>query len=82
MAKAAFQKGKVIAAICYGVQLFIKADVLKGKRVTCYVSVATDLKNGGIYEDSPVDVDGKLVTSRFPAGLPQLCKAIVEMVSL
>ena len=73
----------MIAAICHGVQLFIEADVLKGKRVTCYVSVATDLKNaGGIYEDSPVDVDGKLVTSRFPAGLPQLCKAIVEVVSL
>lgn len=83
LAKAAFQKGKVIAAICHGAQLLIEADVLKGKRATCYVSVATDLKNaGGIYEDSPVVVDGKLVTSRFPADLPQFCKAIVELLQV
>jgi len=81
LAKAAFDKGKVIAAICHGVQLLIEADVLRGKKATCYVAVATDLKNaGGIYEDSPVVVDGKLVTSRFPADLPQFCKAIVELL--
>ncbi len=45
------------------------------------MSVATDLKNaGGIYEDSPVVVDGKLVTSRFPADLPQFCKAILRVL--
>lgn len=83
LAKAAFQKGKVIAAICHGAQLLIEADVLRGKRATCYVSVATDLKNaGGIYENSPVVVDGKLVTSRFPADLPQFCKAIVELLQI
>jgi protease I len=81
LAKAAFDKGKVIAAICHGAQLLIEADVLRGKKATCYVAVATDLKNaGGIYEDSPVVVDGKLVTSRFPADLPQFCKAIVELL--
>ncbi len=81
LAKAAFQKGKVLAAICHGAQLLIEADVLKGKRATCYVAVATDLKNaGGIYEDSPVVLDGKLVTSRFPADLPQFCKAIIKLL--
>lgn len=81
LAKAAFQKGKVIAAICHGAQLLIEADVLKGKRATCYVAVATDLKNaGGIYEDKPVVLDGKLVTSRFPADLPQFCKAIIKLL--
>jgi protease I len=83
LAKAAFQKGKVIAAICHGAQLLIEADVVRGKRATCYVAVATDLKNaGGLYEDSPVVVDGKLVTSRFPADLPQFCKKIVELLQV
>ncbi len=79
--KTASQRGKVIAAICHGAQLLVEADVLKGKKATCYVSVSTDLKNaGGIYEDYPVVVDGNLVTSRFPADLPQFCKAIVELL--
>jgi len=81
LVKTAVEKGKVIAAICHDPQLLIEADVLKDKRATCYVSVATDLKNaGGIYEDKPLVVDGKLVTSRHPADLPQFCKAIVELL--
>lgn len=81
LAKVAFQKGKVIAAICHGAQLLIEADVVRGKRATCYIAVATDLKNaGGIYEDKPVVVDGELVTSRFPADLPQFCRKIVELL--
>jgi protease I len=81
LAKSAFQKGKVVAAICHGPQLLIEADVLDGKRVTCYASVSTDVKNaGGIYEDSSVVVDGNLVTSRFPADLPNFCKAILKLL--
>jgi protease I len=81
LTKTMFQRGKVIAAICHGAQMLIEADIVRGKRATCYVSVATDLKNaGGIYEDSPVVVDGKLVTSRFPADLPQFCKAIMRLL--
>lgn len=81
LARTAFLEGKIIAAICHGPQLLIEADVVKGKKATCYISVATDLKNaGGIYEDSPVVVDGKLVTSRFPADLPLFCKKIVELL--
>jgi len=79
LVKKAFHEGKVIAAICHGPQLLIEAGVIKGRRATCYVSVATDLKNaGGIYEDKSVVVDGNLVTSRFPADLPDFCRATLE----
>jgi len=75
LVRDAARKRKVIAAICHGAQLLIEADVVKGKRMTCYMSVATDLKNaGGIYEDKPVVVDGNFVTSRFPADLPDFCR--------
>ena len=81
LVKEAFKKGKVIAAVCHGPQLLIEADVVKGKRATCYMSVATDLKNaGGIYEDKSVVVDGNLVTSRFPADLPDFCQEILRLL--
>jgi len=81
LVKEAFQKGKVIATMCHGPQVLIEADVVKGKRATCYMSVATDLKNaGGIYEDKSVVVDGKLVTSRFPADLPDFCRETLKIL--
>jgi protease I len=81
LVKTAFQKGKVMAAICHAAQMLIEADVIRGKKATCWYSVVTDLKNaGGIYEDSPVVVDGKLVTSRMPADLPQFCSKTIEVL--
>jgi protease I len=81
LAKEAFQKGKVIAAICHGPQLLIEAGVVKGKKATCYVSVSTDLKNaGGIYLDKSLVVDGNLVTSRFPADLPDFCRETLKLL--
>lgn len=81
LAKKAYQKGKVIAAICHGPQLLIEADVVKGKKATCYISVSTDLKNaGGIYLDKSVVVDGNLVTSRFPADLPNFCHETLKLL--
>ncbi len=81
LTKGAFQKGKVIAAICHGPQLLIEAGVVKGKKVTCYVSVSTDLRNaGGIYVDQSVVVDGNLVTSRFPADLPSFCRETLKLL--
>lgn len=79
--KDAFKKGKVIAAICHGPQLLIEAEIVKDKRMTCYRSVATDLKNAGaIYLDKSVVVDGKLVTSRFPADLPDFCRETLKVL--
>jgi protease I len=78
----AVNKDKVVAAICHGPQMLIEADVLRGRRATCYVSVSTDLKNAGAsYTDEPVVVDGNLVTSRMPGDLPAFCKATVELLS-
>ncbi|OGP95917.1 MAG: hypothetical protein A2V53_04675 [Deltaproteobacteria bacterium RBG_19FT_COMBO_56_10] len=74
-------KGLVVGAICHGAQMLIEADVLKGRKATCYISVKTDLVNaGGIYSDEPVVVDGKLVTSRHPGDLPSFCKTLVQML--
>ncbi|MFQ6064538.1 MAG: type 1 glutamine amidotransferase domain-containing protein [Candidatus Bathyarchaeia archaeon] len=81
LVKEASQKGKVIAAICHGPQLLIEAGVVKGKKATCYVSVSTDMRNaGGIYLDESVVVDGNLVTSRFPADLPDFCRETLKLL--
>ena len=79
--KEAYDKGKVIAAICHGPQMLIEADVLRGKEATCWKSVKTDLKNAGAtFIDAPVVVDGNLVTSRFPADLPRFCQETIKLL--
>lgn len=79
--KDAYEKGKVIAAICHGPQMLIEADVLQGRRATCWKSVATDLKNAGAnFIDAPVVVDENLVTSRFPADLPKFCQETIKLL--
>jgi protease I len=79
--KDAHTKHKVIAAVCHGPQMLIEADILRGKRATCWKSVATDLKNAGAtFVDVPVVVDGNIVTSRMPADLPQFCKEAIKLL--
>lgn len=79
--KTAHEKGKVIAAICHGPQMLIEADVLRDRKATCWYSVATDLKNAAAtYVDAPVVVDGKIVTSRFPADLPKFCEETLRLL--
>lgn len=81
LVKEAFNRDIVIGAICHGAQMLIEAEGVKGKKATCYISVKTDLKNAGaVYEDSPVVVDGKLVTSRHPGDLPDFCRTLVNMI--
>lgn len=71
--------GLVVGAICHGAQMLIEADVVRGKKATCYKSVKTDLINAGAdYKDKEVVVDGELITSRHPGDLPAFMKAIVE----
>jgi protease I len=66
-----FAAGKPVAAICHGPQVLISAGVLAGRTATAYRSVAHELKAAGAhYRDAEVVVDGNLVTSRTPAGLP------------
>ena len=79
--KEAFSKGKIVAAICHGPQMLIEADVLRGRKVTCWKSVATDVKNAGAtFLDEPAVIDGNMVTSRSPADLPSFCKETIKLL--
>lgn len=80
--KEAFNKGKIIGAICHGPQMLIEADVIKGRKVTGYKSISTDLKNAGAkFIDEPVVVDGNIITSRKPDDLPYFCKEILNALT-
>ena len=77
--KAFAASGKVLAAICHAPWLLVEADVVRGKRVTSWPSVQTDLKNAGAqWEDSEVVCDHGLITSRKPDDIPAFNKKIVE----
>lgn len=79
LVRKAHELGKVVAAICHGPQLLISADIVRGRRVTSWPSVAIDLKNAGAdWVDDTVVQDGNLITSRKPADLPRFNKAIIE----
>lgn len=74
-----FDEGKPVAAICHGPQTLIEADVLRGRRMTSYASVQTDLKNAGAnWVDEEVVVDGNLITSRKPDDIPAFNQAIIR----
>lgn len=79
LVKKAYELGKVIAAICHGPQLLISANIVRGRKVTSWPSIAVDLENAGAeWVDAPVVQDGNLITSRKPADLPRFNKAIIE----
>ena len=73
--------GKPIAAICHGPQTLISADVLRGRKATCYPGVRDDLKlAGALYEDAPVVVDRNIVTSRRPEDLPAFMREFIKLL--
>jgi protease I len=79
LVKAAYDSGKLVAAVCHGPQMLISAGIVKGRRVTSWPSVAIDLKNAGAnWVDEPVVKDGNLITSRKPSDLPRFNKAIID----
>lgn len=74
--------GKPIAAICHAPWLLIEAGMAKGKRLTSYKSIRTDVTNAGAqFVDDAVVVDGHIITSRCPDDLPAFCDAIVAAVA-
>jgi deglycase len=74
--------GKPVAAICHGPQVLISANALRGRTLTCWPSIAIDVKNaGGMYVDKPVVEDRNLITSRKPDDIPFFNDAIIRMVS-
>src|SRR3712207_7599890 len=77
--KAFFDAGKPVAAICHAGWVLAEADVVKGRRMTSWPSLQTDLRNAGAtWVDEEVVVDGNLVTSRNPDDLDAFTAAIVE----
>lgn len=81
--KKMWDEGKVVAAVCHGVWLPASAGIIKGRKVTSFFAIKDDIVNaGGVWEDSPVVVDGKLVTSRKPEDLPEFLKAILSLMAL
>ena len=73
---------KPIAAVCHGPQLLIEADVVRGRRMTSFESVRTDLRNAGAnVVDEEVVLDGPFITSRTPEDLPAFSKALVSRLS-
>jgi protease I len=74
--------GKPVAAICHGPQLLISANALRGRTLTCWPSIAIDVKNaGGLYVDKPVVEDGNLITSRKPDDVPVFSEAILRALA-
>ena len=73
------EQAKPIAAICHGPWILVEADVLKGRTVTSWPSLRTDIENaGGTWVDEEVHVDGGLVTSRNPDDIPAFTEKAIE----
>ena len=80
-ARAFFEAGKPVGAICHGPWLLINAGVVDGRRMTSYESISLDLKNAGAeWVDEEVVVDNGLVTSRKPADVPAFSRKLIEEI--
>jgi protease I len=80
--KAFVDSGKPVAAVCHGPWTLVEADVVRGRRMTSWPSIRTDLRNAGAdVVDEEVVTDGQFITSRSPTDLPAFCAAIVEQFS-
>jgi protease I len=76
------QTGKTIAAICHGPWMLVEADLVRGKTMTSWPSVHTDLKNAGAnWVDQQVVQDGQFITSRKPDDIPAFSQKIIDVVS-
>jgi protease I len=74
-----FEQGKPVAAICHGPWMLVEAGVVRGRKVTSWPTLQTDIRNaGGNWVDEEVVVDNGLVTSRKPDDLPAFNKKMIE----
>ncbi len=82
LVRDAMEARKLVAAICHGPQVLISANALRGRTLTCWPSIAIDVKNaGGLYVDKPVVEDGNLITSRKPDDVPWFSEAILRALA-
>ena len=76
-----FEAGKPVAAICHGPWTLVEADVVRGRTLTSWPSLRTDIRNAGAeWVDAEVHTDQGLVTSRKPDDLPAFCGKLVEEI--
>jgi protease I len=74
------EQGKPVAAICHGPWTLVEADVVRGRTLTSWPSLKTDIRNaGGTWVDEQVRRDGVLVTSRKPDDLPAFTKTAIDL---
>ncbi|MEB3372216.1 type 1 glutamine amidotransferase domain-containing protein [Saccharopolyspora mangrovi] len=74
--------GKPVGAICHGPWTLVEADVVKGRQLTSFPSIRTDIRNaGGDVTDQEVVVDDNLVTSRNPKDLPAFQEAVIKAIA-
>jgi protease I len=80
--KSFFSEGKPVSAICHAPWTLIEADVVRGKTLTSWPSLQTDLRNAGAqWVDKEVVTDKNLVTSRKPDDIPAFNKAMIDLFS-
>lgn len=81
-AKSFFNKKKPIAAICHGPLTLVETGMLKGRKMTSYHSIKSDLKNAGAnWKNKKVVIDGNFITSRQPSDIPAFNKAMIKAFS-
>jgi protease I len=79
--KEIFDAGKIVAAVCHAPWLLIETGIAKGRKMTSYKSIKTDVANAGAkWEDSEVVVDQGVITSRSPGDLEAFSAKIIEEV--
>ena len=78
--RAFFDADKPVATICHGPWLLVEADVVRGRTLTSWPSLRTDIRNaGGEWVDREVETDQRLVTSRKPSDLPAFCAKVLRL---
>jgi len=77
-----FEMKKPVAAICHGPWMLVEAGAVRGRTLTSWPSLQTDIRNaGGHWVDEEAVVDNGLLTSRKPDDIPEFCKILIELIA-